>query len=75
MNRTIKLPNVEAVQEFVNVAEATGESILVSKEGFKYQVDGASIMGMLAVMGEILKVEYRSESRRFHEMLEKYRAS
>jgi hypothetical protein len=74
MNKTIQLPNVEAVQEFVNVAEATGESILVSKEGFRYQVDGASIMGMLAVMGERLRVEYVSESRRFRDMLEKYRA-
>jgi hypothetical protein len=72
MNKIIKLPDVESVQEFVNVAEATGESILVSKEGFKYQVDGASIMGMIAVMGERLKVEYRSESHRLNEMLEKY---
>ena len=33
MNETIKLPNLEAVQEFVKNAEATGESVLVSKEG------------------------------------------
>ena len=34
MNETIKLPNLEAVQEFVKNAEATGESVLVSKEVF-----------------------------------------
>jgi hypothetical protein len=72
MNKIIKLPDIEAVQEFVNVAEATGESILVSKDGFKYQVDGASIMGMFSVMGERLKVEYMSDSNRLTEMLEKY---
>ena len=72
MDETIKLPNLEAVQEFVKNAEATGESVLVSKEGFKYQIDGTSIMGMICVMGERLKVEYMSESMRFKEMLKKY---
>ena len=72
MDETIKLPNLEAVQEFVKNAEATGESVLVSKEGFGYQVDGTSIMGMLAVMGERIKVNYISDSIRFKEMLKKY---
>ena len=72
MNETIKLPNLEAVQEFVKNAEATGESVLVSKEGFKYQIDGTSIVGMIAVMGEKLKVECISESKRFQETLKKY---
>ena len=75
MNEIIKLPNLEAVQEFVKNAEATGESVLVSKEGFKYQIDGTSIIGMIYVMGERLKVEYRSESMRFKEMLKKYYVS
>ena len=44
MNEIIKLPNLEAVQEFVKNAEATGESVLVSKEGFKYQIDGMYLM-------------------------------
>lgn len=72
MSEIIKLPNLEAVQEFVKSAETTGESVLVSKEGFKYQIDGTSIMGMICVMGERLKVEYMSESMRFKEMLKKY---
>lgn len=72
MNIIIKLPDLEAVQEFVKNAEATGDSILVSKEGFGYQVDGTSIMGMLAVMGERIKVNYISDSIRFKEMLKKY---
>lgn len=38
MNEIIKLPNIKAVQEFVKNAEETGESVLVSKEGFKYQI-------------------------------------
>ena len=72
MSEIIKLPNLEAVQEFVKNAEATGESVLVSKEGFKFQIDGASIMGMIAVMGERIKVEYMGESMRFREVLKKY---
>lgn len=75
MNEIIKLPNLEAVQDFVKNAEATGESVLVSKVGFKYQIDGASIIGMLAVMGEKIKVEYMSESMNFKEMLKKYYVS
>lgn len=75
MNEIIELPNLEAVQDFVKNAEATGESVLVSKVGFKYQIDGASIMGMLAVMGEKIKVEYMSESMKFKEMLKKYYVS
>ena len=75
MNETIKLPNLEAVQEFVENAEATGDSILVSKEGFKYQIDGASIMGMIAVMGEKIKVDYMGESGKFLEILKKYNIS
>ena len=57
MSEIIKLPNLEAVQEFVKNAEATGENVIVSKVGFKYQVDGASFLGMMAVMGEIIKVD------------------
>lgn len=72
MSKTIKLPNLEAVQEFVKNAEATGESVIVSKEGFKYQIDGTSIMGMLTIMGEKLKVDYMCESMKFKKMLEKY---
>ena len=75
MNETIKLPNLEAVQEFVKNAEATGESVLVSKEGFKYQIDGTSIMSMIDVIGERIKVEHMSESMRFKQMLAKYHVS
>ena len=75
MNETIKLPNLEAVQEFVKNAEATGDSILVSKDGFKYQIDGTSIMSMIYVIGERIKVEHMSESMRFKQMLAKYHVS
>lgn len=72
MSEIIKLPNLEAVQEFVKNAEATGENVIVSKVGFKYQVDGSSIMGMMAVMGEIIKVDCVGESAGFNEVLKKY---
>lgn len=72
MNEIIKLPNVEAVQDFVKNAEETGESVIVSKIGFKYQIDGASIVGMMSVIGEKIKVECMCESMKFNEMLKKY---
>lgn len=75
MSKIIKLPNLEAVKEFVKNAEELGESVLVSKVGFKYQIDGASIMGMIAVMGEKIKVDYMGESRKFLEILKKYNIS
>lgn len=75
MSKIIKLPNLEAVKEFVKNAEELGESVLVSKVGFKYQIDGASIMGMIAVMGEKIKVDYMDESGKFLEILKKYNIS
>lgn len=75
MNEIIKLPNLEAVQEFVQNAEETGQSVLVSKEGFKNQIDGTSIVGMVGVVGERINVEYITESVRFKEMIKKYKIS
>ena len=75
MSKIIKLPNLEAIKEFVKNAEELGESVLVSKVGFKYQIDGASIMGMIAVMGEKIKVDYMGESGKFLEILKKYNIS
>ena len=72
MNEIIMLPNLEAGQDFVKNAEEIGESVIVSKVGFKYQIDGGSIMGMMAVMGEIIKVECMCESLKFEKMLKKY---
>lgn len=75
MSKIIKLPNLEAVKEFVKNAEELGESVLVSKVGFKYQIDGASILGMMAIMGEKIKVDYMGESGKFQEILKKYKVS
>ena len=47
METVIKLPDVEAVQNFVKVATETDCDVLVSKEGYKYIIDGTSILGML----------------------------
>lgn len=69
------MPNLEAVQEFVQNAEETGQSVLVSKEGFKNQIDGTSIVGMVGVVGERINVEYITESVRFKEMIKKYKIS
>lgn len=55
METVIKLPDVEAVQNFVKVATETDCDVLVSKEGYKYIIDGTSILGMLNVW-QLIKV-------------------
>lgn len=57
MEKTINLPNIEAISEFVKGARESGDLVLVSKEGFKFQIDGESILGMMAVVGENIKVK------------------
>lgn len=72
MEKIINLPTVEAVMEFVKKTEETGETVLVSKEGFNYQIDGASFIGMMNIIGANIIVRYAMNSRKYNKMLEHY---
>ena len=39
MERVIKLPDAEAIKEFVNCSRKSNKYINVSKQNFNYQVD------------------------------------
>ena len=72
METVIKLPDVEAVQNFVKVATETDCDVLVSKEGYKYIIDGTSILGMLNVVGARIIVKCLAANTGFKNMLEQY---
>lgn len=72
METVIKLPDVEAVQNFVKVATETDCDVLVSKEGYKYIIHGTSILGMLNVVGARIIVKCLAANKGFKNMLEQY---
>lgn len=72
MEKVINLPNVDAITEFVNKARETGDTVLVSKEGYNYQIDGASILGMMAVIGANIRVKCLGNSESFTKLFERY---
>lgn len=73
MEAVIKLPNVEAVQNFVRTAEKNECDVLVSKEGYKFMIDGTSIMGMMAVVGANIIVRCMSVAPEFIRIIETYK--
>ena len=75
MEKKIYLPNFEAVKHFVRESEASHDTVIVTKEGFKYQIDGASLLGMMNVIGAKLIVNYYGHSNQFLRVLEQYAAS
>lgn len=72
MEKKIILPNIEAVKKFVRESEGLNEQVIVSKEGFNFQIDGASILGMMNVIGERLNVHFGIGSANFLRLLEQF---
>ena len=48
---------MDAIHEFVQHARETGDMVLVTKDGFKVQLDGASVLGMMSVIGQNIRVK------------------
>lgn len=72
MEKKIILPNIEAVKKFVKESEGLDEQVLVSKEGFNFQIDGASILGMMNVIGERLNIRFGIGSPNFLRLLDQF---
>jgi len=72
MEKIINLPNAEAVREFVDDARMVDDIVLVSKEGYRMQIDGASILGMMSVIGVNIRVSLMSGFDCFKGIFEKY---
>lgn len=62
MEHSILLPDVDAVKRFVYESSACNSTVLVSKEGFNYMLDGSSIIGMMNMIGAKLRVKYYGDS-------------
>lgn len=71
MKRMIQLSSVDDVQEFVGYAKELEQPVFVSKEGFAFQLDGASIMGLMALIGSRIIVSYEKATEKFLQLLER----
>lgn len=73
MKQLIMLPDIESVNCFVHNSELCEEAVLVSKEGYKFEIDGSSIIGMMSLIGSKLMVNYNGKSKNLLSIIEKYR--
>ena len=72
MERVIKLPDSEAIKEFVNCSRKSNKYIDVSKQNFNYHVDAASMLGMMTLLGMTIIVEYADSTDELNYVLSKY---
>ena len=72
MKKTICLPNMQAVKSFVEAASEMDEVVLVSPKGFNHLFDGASILGMVSLMGNQICVDFSNPSDRFINIINNY---
>ena len=72
MKRVIKLPDAEAIKEFVNCSRKSNKYIDVSKQNFNYHVDAASMLGMMTLHGLTIIVEYADSTDELNYVLSKY---
>ena len=72
MKRVIKLPDSEAIEEFVNCSRKSNKYINVLKQNFNYQVDAASMLGMMTLLGTTIIVEYADSTDELNYVLAKY---
>ena len=72
MERVIKLPDAEAIKEFVNCSRKSNTYIDVSKQNFNYHVDAASMLGMMTLLGMAIIVEYADSTDELNYVLSKY---
>ncbi len=72
MKRYIRLPDVEAVKEFVRTVDMSKSDVLVSKAGYSYQIDGSSIIGMMVFAGEVVLAETGDCTEEMLKVIDKY---
>ena len=71
MQKMIQLSSIDDVKEFVNNVKELDQPVFVSKEGFAFQLDGASIMGLMALIGSKIIVSYEKATEKFLQLLER----
>ena len=71
MQKMIQLSSIDDVKEFVNTVKELDQPVFVSKEGFAFQLDGASIMGLMALIGSKIIVSYEKATEKFLQLLDR----
>ena len=71
MQKMIQLSSIDDVKEFVNNVKELDQPVFVSKEGFAVQLDGASIMGLMALIGSKIIVSYEKATEKFLQLLDR----
>ena len=71
MQKMIQLSSIDDVNEFVNNVKELDQPVFVSKEGFAFQLDGASIMGLMALIGSKIIVSYEKATEKFLQLLDR----
>ena len=71
MQKMIQLSSIDDVKEFVNNVKELDQPVFVSKEGFAFQLDGASIMGLMALIGSKIIVRYENATEKFLQLLDR----
>ena len=71
MQKMIQLSSIDDVKEFVNNVKELDQPVFVSKEGFAFQLDGASIMGVMALIGSKIIVSYEKATEKFLQLLDR----
>ena len=72
MEKLINLPTIDAITEFVHGADESGDTVLVSKDGFRVQIDGSSLLGMMSVIGSDIRVKCLGTSERLRSIIDRY---
>ena len=71
MQKMIQLSSIDDVKEYVNNVKELDQPVFVSKEGFAFQLDGASIMGLMALIGSKIIVSYEKATEKFLQLLDR----
>ena len=71
MQKMIQLSSIDDVKEFVNNVKELDQPVFVSKDGFAFQLDGASIMGLMALIGSKIIVSYEKATEKFLQLLDR----
>ena len=71
MQKMIQLSSIDDVKEFVNNVKELDQPVFVSKDGFAFQLDGASIMGLMALIGSRIIVSYEKATEKFLQLLDR----
>lgn len=70
--RVFVLSSTEEVKEFVGCVERLDFPVMISREGYTFQVDGSSIIGVMSLIGTRVVIDYDGESEELNSLIDKF---